>query len=330
MIYLLFLCVSSSLLAGDITNSIVPTVTALENETSLSPHKYSAGHYREISEALRCIDQKLRIASFNMLFDIRDAQLDPENRWPKRLPRIVQVLETMQADVIGCQELQKHQIEELLERIGDVYSFVFIPNFDPNQTSSQDYDGILYRKERLKLLESKVFSVTLPKKNALITMGHFLDIKTGKEFSHFNVHLPSWNATEQEHVAIELAAIITPLQRPVVLTGDLNTIPSFADLTGLPWYGGERIAALLEKANLKNTLNTALTGHVGPIASLTNVPQGTVGFVGHGTPGVICDHIFISKEFKAVIHAVDPVQVDGHFPSDHMPVFADVIYTLAP
>ena len=82
---------------------------------------------------------------------------------------------------------------------------------------------------------------------------------------------------------------------------------------------------LAKQAGLKDAMGRALVGQVGPIATFTNAPEGKIPFKGLGTPDVILDHIYVSKEIIPLLHAIQPATVDGHFPSDHMPVLVDCI-----
>jgi endonuclease/exonuclease/phosphatase family metal-dependent hydrolase len=43
------------------------------------------------------------------------------------------------------------------------------------------------------------------------------------------------------------------------------------------------------------------------------------------SPEVILDHIYVSPAVSVIINAIEPSLVDGRFPSDHMPVIADIL-----
>jgi len=76
---------------------------------------------------------------------------------------------------------------------------------------------------------------------------------------------------------------------------------------------------------LKNAESCSLVGHFGPISTFTNSSTGTTPFQGTGTPGVVLDYIYASDKVIILTHATEPGTVDGHFPSDHMPVIVDFI-----
>lgn len=324
---LLLLTLLTTSLSAQITDSIMPTIQKIEEGKGLDPKKYSKAHFQEMADALKLVGQKVRLVTYNMLFDIYDDQQLPENRWPIRAPRIVELLNTMKADILCIQELQLHQLEQLAKAMGEEYAFVFEPNFDLNQKVSQDYDGIFYRKKRFCLVSSKTWSVPQQQKNIPLTMAQLLDKCTNNTFTVFNAHFPSRNMDANEEVVIKIAKIIKPYvdSGKVILAGDMNTIAHRPDLPALPWYNGERAERLLEQSGLVDSQRRAILGHVGPISSFTNAGESSEPFKGQGVPGIILDHFFVSPSIQVLIHANEPARVDGHFPSDHLPVIIDII-----
>ena len=61
------------------------TFECIEN---LPSNKFTKNQFSEISTALEKKDEKIRLVTYNMLFNLYDHNLDEENRWPNRLPRI--------------------------------------------------------------------------------------------------------------------------------------------------------------------------------------------------------------------------------------------------
>lgn len=111
---------------------------------------------------------------------------------------------------------------------------------------------------------------------------------------------------------------------PVVFMGDLNTFPNRPDMS-FPALDGDYVDQILTKKTLHDSLHVSVGGHVGPISTFTNKDPDVIPFQGTGTPGVFLDHIYVSKEITVLMHAVQPGTVDGHFPSDHMPVVVDCV-----
>lgn len=302
-------------------NSIVPTIEAVETGENLPLQKYTKNQLSEIMAALEHKAQKVRFVTFNMLANDVDDRREEYNRWPARLPRIVAVLQEMAPDVIGSQELYKDQLEQLLSQIGDTYGFF------GEERSDGELNGVLYLKSRWEILETKVW--TIPSTGKLgnnVTMVQLKDKYTGSSFAIFNAHL-AFPAEERENeVCFILEKVKSVAQKmPVVFTGDLNTFPNRRDLNRLPYYDGDYIHRLITKEIFKDSADLSLLGHLGPISTFTNAPEDGIPFRGLGTPGVMLDHLYVTKDIEVLIHAVQPVTVDGCFPSDHMPVIIDVL-----
>lgn len=307
-----------------VENSIIPFLEKSECVENLNSKKYSDNQYAEICEVLTHKNERIRLVSFNMLFNLYDHNLDEVNRWPQRLPRIVEILQDMQPDVIGVQELYQDQLDDLLPLIDSTYAFYSEPCEDGER------NGIFYRKDRFEIIDSAVIYIsktpTVPASETL-TMLKLRDMKTGKEFAVFNTHLAFGNINKRDFQARFIAEHLEDYtdKTPVLLTGDLNLFPNRLDLEKLPFLDGDYINRILTKGSLKNARDVSILGMIGPLSTFTNSPDGVEPFKGLGTPGVFLDNMYVSKEVTVLMHAVQPGTVDGHFPSDHMPILIDFI-----
>lgn len=307
-----------------VENSIIPQVEKFENIENLPANRYSKNQFSEISALLMRKDESIRIVTYNILFNLYDHNLDHENRWPQRLARVVELMEEMQPDVWGVQELYPSQFKDLFPHLQESYSFYASPCEDG------ELNGIFYRKDRFKVLDRQVWSMTktpdVPSSETL-TMLRLEDLKTGKCFAVFNTHLSFSKIDKREFQTrfivkkIELYA----QKMPVILMGDLNTFPNRLDLNKLPFYDGDRVQQILTSKSLKNAREVSQLGHLGPIATFTNSSEDGIPFQGTGTPGVILDHIYVSGKVGVLMHAVQAGTVSGHFPSDHLPVLIDCL-----
>jgi endonuclease/exonuclease/phosphatase family metal-dependent hydrolase len=297
-----------------IENSIIPIMENFECIENLPSAKFTKNQFREISIALEKKEEKIRLVTYNMLFNLYDHNLGEENRWPKRLPRIVELINEMQPDIISTQELYPTQVQEIVNLIGEDFSF-----FDAQKEEDGESYGIFYRKDRFELLSSQV--------NYPLSMVQLKDLKTDKILHVFNTHMPLSNIEKRESNAHKISEIIEPFaeQMAVIFTGDLNTFPGRLDLKNLPFYDGYYIHRILSKGSLKNSDELSLLGHFGPISTFTNKSPSIEAFQGIGTPGIILDYIYVSKKVTVLTHAVEQGTVDGHFPSDHMPVLIDFL-----
>ncbi len=317
---LLLALFSGSLLSAKIENSILPVLEEIQDVKNLNPRKYSTNQIKEIRRALERSNEKIRVISYNMLFDRNDDKLAPENRFPARFPRLIEMVESMQPDVLCIQELQFHQVEKFMQNMGNTYGFYY-------DGKNGDQDGVLYRKDRFTFLGGRTWDIPHKVVGIPLTMVHLLDKVSGKTSYVFNVHLPFFLPDARERVAKAVAKTIRPYAETnaVILAGDMNTFANRPDIKTLPCYDGDRIERILKRGGVTNSRVKSLLGHVGPISTFTNRLGKSEGFEGMGTPGVFLDHIFVSKSVLVLVHGVEPALVDGHFASDHMPLIVDII-----
>lgn len=309
---------------GSVENSIISTIEKFEYVENLSAKKYSNRQYSEITSILNRKDESIRLVTYNVLFNLYDHDLDEENRWPQRLPRIVELIEEMKPDVIGVQELYTGQFNDLMPHIENTFAFF------SRACEDGELNGIFYRKDRFDVIDSQVWYMTntpdVPSSETL-TMLQLKDLKTGRSIAVFNTHLAFSKIEKRDFQARFIAEHIESFAQgmPIILTGDLNTFPHRLDLEKLPFYDGDYIHRILTGGVLKDAKDVSILGHVGPISTFSNSSDDGVPFKGTGTPGVFLDHIFVSDGIQVLIHAVQAGTVNGHFPSDHLPVLIDFV-----
>lgn len=324
--YLFVILCCSSILGFSVENSIIPVMEKFEQTENLPKQKYSKNQYQAIVEALSHQADRIRLVTYNMLLNTLDHKHDPINRWPNRLPRIVELLNEMQPDIIGVQELYTDQLAELQERIGKEFAFYGLP-------STKENNGIFYRRDRFEFIDGKVWHIpeAIPSWMQL-TMVQLKDCKTNQIFAVFNTHLTFPNPDKRESQAQAIAKYSEEYaeQMPVLVMGDLNTFPNRPELDTLPYLDGDYVHRILASGSLKETQEISLLGHVGPIATYTNQIGSIKPFQGTGTPGVYLDHVYASPSITVLMHAVQSGTVGGHFPSDHMPVIIDFIFNTNP
>lgn len=305
-----------------VENSIIPIMEKYESVHNLSRQKYSQEQYSRIQDALKQKHKRIRVVTYNMLFNRFDKNLALENRWPSRLPKIVELVNEMNPDVLGTQELQSDQVKDLRPFLKRKYRFISI------NTSTGDQDGIFVKTDRFHILKKKFFVMT-PTKTWLTTV-QLKDRITGKKLAICNTHFAFTNIedrTAQAHYVAHKAQLLAK-SMPVIFMGDLNTFPNRPDMA-FPALDGDYISQILTKHILQDSLYTSICGHVGPISTFTNKDPAIRPFEGTGTPGVFLDHIYVSKGIMVLMHAVQPATVDGHFPSDHMPLIIDCVSCLS-
>ena len=335
---------------NSITHSVVPLLKQIENAP---PEKYPENYALKINELLAQKDQIIRVVTYNVLFNLFDNQLkDSAYSWTQRLPKIIRSIENIQPDILCVQETYPSQLQDLQKSLGD--SFL---HFVGNSTAGE-LNAVFYNRERFELdldhyqdhgvnLSSASVVMPLnPKDDALVaaipdflppklepgkqlTLVHFRDKRTGKKFVVMNTHLTFYRVNSREAQAYfitELVQKMHALNTTVILTGDFNTFPNRPDKPGFRFYDGNYICQIFQTV-LKDTKEAALLGHVGPLASSIRdfLYRGNKPFHDTESPEVILDHIYVSPAVPVIINAIEPSLIGDRFPSDHMPVIADIL-----
>src|ERR1700722_10745963 len=81
--------------ADAVENSVISVMESFECIENLPSQKFTKNQFNEIANALEKKDEMIRLVTYNMLFNLYDHNLDEENRWPNRLPRIVELIHEM-------------------------------------------------------------------------------------------------------------------------------------------------------------------------------------------------------------------------------------------
>lgn len=322
------LCISAFIFVfsqlDSVENSIIPLMEKYESLENLSPQKFSSNQFRELTEILSSKDEKLRLVSYNVLFNLWDSHLDETHRWQHRKYRVIELIREMHPDIMGVQELYNDQLEDLMSQIGSEYAFFTKPAKD------RELNGIFYRKERFEVLDQQTLFMTEEQdlqSSETLTFLKLKDVITGKAFAVFNTHLTFSKVDKREYQAKFIADFIESQAQelPVLLTGDFNTFPARLDLEKLPFFDGDSVNRILTQGSLRDAKDLSLLGHLGPISTFTNDPEDVKPFQGLGTPGIFLDHIYATKNLTILLHATQSGKVDGEFPSDHMPLIVDFI-----
>lgn len=253
----------------------------------------------------------INVMTFNIRYDNRD---DP-NPWPDRKGEVASIIN--RADIIGLQEALKTQIDDIAERLPD-HAWFGVGRDDGK--AKGEYTCIFYRKDRVELLNQGTFWLSeTPDAVAsmswdtsltrICTWGELIEPQSKKRFFIFNTHFDHRGRQAREESAKLIAQKAKQLSNdaPVILMGDFNS---------------------REDSNAYKTLvgsfydTRYFTGRPseGPHATFTNWTK-----VGEGSP---IDYIFILKANSQSLQARRHVVVDemfrGFYPSDHLPVMAEI------
>ena len=264
-------------------------------------------------EEISSTEFRLSTMSFNMKFEDMTGGGDPIHTWERRKSGIVECLNNYKADIVGSQELQCWQHNELMELLGETWASVG----KPRNGSNTERSSIIYNTEKIEYISgetiwlsetpavegSKSWGSAQPR---ILTYGKFLHKASGTEFYYFNTHLDHHSEEARRN---QLEMVVSYMDQyvadyPVILTGDFNV-----------YITNEAFEPLTSKSDVYDNTFTPFLGELGDNMKTTH------GFNG-GTEGSPIDFIFYSVnslnvESTQIIHDVH----DGrYYLSDHYPV----------
>lgn len=274
-----------------------------------------------------------------MSYNIRYANpKDGDNVWANRKAMVARVIRFQRADLVGLQEALKSQIEDLEKELPE-FRWIGVGRSDGKVGG--EFTPIFYRAARFELVESGTFwlsktpdvagsvgwDAALPR---IATWAKLKDKASGKTLFFLNTHfdhrgliarLESVKLLRQR--AAELAGDL-----PIILVGDLNSIdtsPVYTELIKKPEISTDEKGSDAKRGEqpakgnslrLHDAMTRSRTGHHGPTGTFNNFDT--------LTPGLRIDYIFVSDHLAVEQHAAIRDQYDNRWPSDHIPVAADL------
>ncbi|MGH7456962.1 MAG: endonuclease/exonuclease/phosphatase family protein, partial [bacterium] len=193
-----------------------------------------------------------------------------------------------------------------------------------------EYSAIFYLKERFAVLEQNTFWLSeTPEKPGsmgwdaacvrIVTWAKFKDNKTGKAFYHFNTHFDHIGEKARQESAKLLLQKIGEMTKaePVIVTGDFNATEDS------PVY------EILTKGTIGETASSPSHALMDAKHITTHAHHGP-NWTFHGFETVVdrpqIDYIFISKNVQVERHGVLSDRWNGRYPSDHLPVLAELVF----
>ena len=265
------------------------------------------------------ISSSMNVMTFNLRYNTAS---DGENAWPFRKDMAASMIRFHDADLVGLQEALIDQIQDLAERLPD-YGWFGIGRDDGKEAG--EFMAIFYKKDRFEVLQdSTIWLSETPEKpgkgwdaacNRVITWGKFKDQISNNIFYHFNTHFDHMGKVARKNSATILLKSIESIAKtyPVVVTGDFNATPGSVPIqvitTGLE--GTPDI-------KLRDSKLLSQYPHHGPNGTVTRFQSANV------TDQPI-DYIFIKNNVQVVRHGTLSDSFEGRFPTDHMPVMAEIV-----
>jgi endonuclease/exonuclease/phosphatase family metal-dependent hydrolase len=260
----------------------------------------------------------VRVMSFNIRYGTAK---DGEDRWDKRQDFLVETIRAYNPDLLGTQEVLAEQADFLKQRLPE-YGFVGAGRDDGQRKG--EFSPVMFRNDRFELLAhgqwwlsptpekvgSKGWDAALPR---IVTWARLKDRPSGVTFLYYNTH---WD--HQGNVArVESGKLMRKLvedsrgdsELPVIVTGDFNSTeetPQYKSLTVGDGTGPKLIDAYREVHPQRQPDEASFNGFKGT------------------KQGMRIDWVLHSPEWVAKGAAIDRTERNGHTPSDHYPVTADL------
>ncbi len=257
----------------------------------------------------------LRVMSYNIRYN------DPEDRsWTERGPKVASMIRFHEPAVVGTQEGQLHQLRDLTEQL-DRYQRVGVGR---NTSGGGEFSALLYQATRLELLEydtfwlsetprepgSKGWDGALPR---IATWARFRDRVTDEVFLLVNTHFDHRGGTARVESARLLQRRLSEIrgEEPVVLMGDFNSRPDDEPI--------QILVADDAPVSLQDTRTMSETPPHGPESTYN-----AFGFEVEENTRI--DYIFASPGGRVLRHGHLSARWGRTFPSDHLPVVADLVF----
>ena len=227
-----------------------------------------------------------------------------------RVDSVVGAIEAIAPDSFGVQEATPEWMESLKMALPD-YESVGVGRSDG--VDKGEFSAIFYLKDKYEALDSGTFWLSdtpdVPSRswtsmlNRICTWVELKDKETDLQFLHMNTHFDTSFTPRKKSVPLILEKA-AQYDIPVICTGDFNTMelsPLYTEL-------------------LSGVLTNAKFDAADTMSILTFNNQLSIKRV-----GPVFDHILINSKVEAKVYRVVTDHFDDMLPSDHYPVYVDVV-----
>ncbi len=256
------------------------------------------------------------VMSFNIRYDNPE---DGIHAWPNRRDRVAGLIRFHEAEIAGLQEAQMNQIDDLVQRLPE-YDWYGVGRDDGK--AGGEFVPIFYQSDRYAVADSGTFWLSpdpqLPGPPAwdaaitrIVSWVRLEQQATGRDLYVFNAHLDhvGERAREESSQLIVKWLADQAMDAPVVLLGDFNAEPD------------SRVYSILTSDSVAIRLSDA-----SKVAALRYGPAATYyGFEANDASGRRIDYVFVSAGIAVSRHGVLTDHLEGRYPSDHLPVVAELV-----
>ena len=258
--------------------------------------------------------QTLKVMTYNIRLDIAS---DGENAWPLRKDFLTSQIQFYNPDIFGVQEARPNQVVDIATLLPQ-YNRVGVGREGIGKGESSN---IYYKKNRFILKKTRTFWLSeTPNKiskswdaafNRVCTYALLKDKKSRKTFWVFNTHLDHiGEEARTKGIALVLSKIkkLNTKNYPVIFMGDFNSEPNTQRIINL-------------KKEMNDCREVSIEKPFGPSGTFNNFQ--------HNKPVTrLIDYIFISKNNQLTVkkYAVLSDSKNLKYPSDHLPVYVELIF----
>jgi endonuclease/exonuclease/phosphatase family metal-dependent hydrolase len=256
----------------------------------------------------------LKVMSYNIRCGLCEPA-DSPNHWSKRKFLIAHLIKIHNPDVVGLQEAEIFQAEDLVKMLED-YAWVGVGRDDGKKKGEANV--ILFRKSHFTLEQQKTLWLSpTPKKvsrgwdasyNRTISILTLKNIHTGNTINFFNTHFDHQGVMAQQESATLLINELKkmPSTIPLILTGDFNITAN-----------NKVYSSIINAGIVSDAEQTSLSKSTG----------GTVTYNDFGKtaePDKKIDYVFTNKVVKVLSHHIDATIYNNLYPSDHYPIIVEL------
>lgn len=261
-------------------------------------------------------DNELKVISLNIRYNNPEDSL---NSWPRRIPVVLNFINSEKPDLIGLQEVLNDQYQ-FLDSVLTGYGSVGVGRGDG--VKEGEMNPLFFRKDRFDLIRTKTFWLSetpeVPGSEAwganlprIVTWAELSNKMTHDHFYFFNTHFAHDSDSARIMSARLLLAKVDSLAAgfPFIITGDLNMLHSSRGYTILtdPY---ESVPLL------SDTYAVTEKRPMGPAYTFN-------GFTEKPSTGRV-DYIFVRNGMTVLEHRTFIKKEHGIYISDHWPVMAIV------
>ncbi len=253
----------------------------------------------------------LVVASYNLRYHTPN---DGANAWPNRKEMVKNLVRYHEFDLFGTQEGLRQQLDDLAE----LAEFAFVGKGRDDGKTAGEHSAIFYRKDRFQPVQSGDFWLSqTPDRPSLgwdatcchriCSWARFKDLATGREFYFFSAHFDHQGVEARRQSGKLMVEKIKAIagNAPVIFAGDLNSTPDT-----------EQVQTL--QTLLRDAFWVSEAPPYGPVGTFN-------GFKADAPLENRIDYVFVSQGIQVLKYGVLTDQLQGRYPSDHLPVVTRIL-----